>query len=131
MPRWPPILDVYRRHGFGASRPRPLESLRLLTGGEGGENEKLIYKVLKRGEKLDARVQATDELADLGLRFDLTVPLARYYAHNHARLPSAAQGHPDRAGVARRAATAGPVPPVHPVRHRHPRRGVARWRRSS
>jgi histidyl-tRNA synthetase len=65
-----------------------LENIELLTQGEGGENEKLIFKVLKRGEKLDlARAASESDLVDLGLRFDLTVPLARYYAHNHARLP--------------------------------------------
>ena len=64
-----------------------VESLTLLTHGEGGENEKLIFKILKRGERLEA-ARDTEELADLGLRFDLTVPLARYYANNHARLPN-------------------------------------------
>ncbi len=80
------ILDVYRRHGFQRIETPAVENIRLLTGAEGGENEKLIFKILKRGEKLAAAREA-DELADLGLRFDLTVPLARYYAHNHARLP--------------------------------------------
>jgi histidyl-tRNA synthetase len=82
------ILAVYRRHGFRRIECPALESLRLLTGGGGGENEKLIFKVLKRGEKLTLGPDATEgDLADLGLRFDLTVPLARYYAHNHAKLP--------------------------------------------
>ena len=81
------ILDVYRRHGFVRIETPAVENLRLLTGGEGGENEKLIYKILKRGDKL-AAAQDSGELADLGLRFDLTVPLARYYAQNHAKLPS-------------------------------------------
>ena len=80
------ILEVYRHHGFQRIETPAVEHLRLLTGGQGGENEKLIFKILKRGEKLTA-AQDPDELADLGLRFDLTVPLARYYAHNHARLP--------------------------------------------
>ena len=80
------ILDVYRRHGFQRIETPAVESIKLLTRGEGGENEKLIFKILKRGEKLSA-VRDPEELADLGLRFDLTVPLARYYAHNHARLP--------------------------------------------
>lgn len=80
------ILDVYRRRGFQRIETPAVENLKLLTGGEGGENEKLIFKILKRGEKLSS-ARDTDELADLGLRFDLTVPLARYYAHNHARLP--------------------------------------------
>jgi histidyl-tRNA synthetase len=66
-----------------------LESLQLLTGGGGGENEKLIFKVLKRGEKLVLGPDVTEaDLTDLGLRFDLTVPLTRYYAQNHAKLPS-------------------------------------------
>jgi histidyl-tRNA synthetase len=82
------ILDVYRRYGFRRVETPALESIQLLTRGEGGENEKLIFKVLKRGEKLDvARAASESDLVDLGLRFDLTVPLARYYAHNHARLP--------------------------------------------
>src|SRR6266849_424046 len=80
------ILDVYRRRGFVRIETPAVESLALLTRGEGGENEKLIFKILKRGERLAAS-RDTEELADLGLRFDLTVPLARYYAHNHARLP--------------------------------------------
>src|SRR5882762_2946021 len=80
------ILTVYRRHGFVRIETPAVESLRLLLRSDGGENEKLIYKILKRGEKLAAAGGAED-LADLGLRFDLTVPLVRYYAHNHARLP--------------------------------------------
>ena len=80
------ILDVYRRRGFQRIETPAVESLKLLTRGEGGENEKLIFKILKRGEKLSS-VRDTEDLADLGLRFDLTVPLARYYANNHARLP--------------------------------------------
>ena len=82
------ILAVYRRYGFRRVETPALESLVLLTGGGGGENEKLIFKVLKRGEKLDlGRAASEADLADLGLRFDLTVPLARYYAHNQAKLP--------------------------------------------
>ncbi len=80
------ILAVYRRHGFVRIETPAVESLRLLLRSEGGENEKRIYKILKRGEKLAAAASA-EELADLGLRFDLTVPLVRYYAHNHSRLP--------------------------------------------
>jgi histidyl-tRNA synthetase len=87
------ILTVYRRHGFRRVETPALERIELLTGSQGGENEKLIFKVLKRGERLDlARARTEADLVDLGLRFDLTVPLARYYAHNHARLP-----HPFRA----------------------------------
>jgi histidyl-tRNA synthetase len=80
------ILAVYRRHGFVRIETPAVESLRLLLRSDGGENEKLIFKILKRGEKLTSAA-GPDDLADLGLRFDLTVPLVRYYAHNHARLP--------------------------------------------
>jgi histidyl-tRNA synthetase len=82
------ILDVYRRFGFRRIETPALEHIELLTGSQGGENEKLIFKVLKRGERLDLAAASVEaDLVDLGLRFDLTVPLARYYAHNHAQLP--------------------------------------------
>jgi histidyl-tRNA synthetase len=82
------IVRVYRSYGFRRIETPALESLRLLVGSEGGENEKLIFKVMKRGDELEAAVASGGrDLADLGLRFDLTVPLARYYAENHARLP--------------------------------------------
>ena len=80
------ILAVYRRHGFVRIETPAVESLRLLLRSEGGENEKLIFKILKRGEKLQT-ADRPEEMADLGLRFDLTVPLVRYYAHNQSRLP--------------------------------------------
>ena len=82
------IVTVYRSYGFRRIETPALESLPLLIGSEGGDNEKLIFKVLKRGEDLEAALrQDGRELADLGLRYDLTVPLARYYAENHAQLP--------------------------------------------
>ena len=82
------ILATYKRYGFRRVETPALENLKLLLGSGGGENEKLIYKVLKRGAKLDAAtIQREEDLADLGLRFDLTVPLARYYAQNRATLP--------------------------------------------
>jgi histidyl-tRNA synthetase len=82
------ILAIYRSYGFRRIETPALESLRLLAGSGGGENEKLIFKVLRRGEDLDGALRAGDrDLADLGLRYDLTVPLARYYAENHAQLP--------------------------------------------
>lgn len=82
------ILATYRAYGYRRVETPALESLRLLQGSGGGENEKLIFKVLKRGAKLDAvTAGGEDGLADLGLRFDLTVPLARYYAQHRAELP--------------------------------------------
>lgn len=86
------IQDVYRRFGFTRIETPVLENIHLLRGGEGGENLQLIYEVLKRGEKLDKALEAgssvsRDELSDLGLRFDLTVPLVRYYSKNESNLP--------------------------------------------
>lgn len=83
------ILSTYRKYGFSRIETPALENIDLLCSGEGGENEKLIFKILKRGEKLNLRDQPIQEsnLADLGLRFDLTVPLARYYADNFSKLP--------------------------------------------
>ncbi|HEU5347171.1 MAG TPA: histidine--tRNA ligase [Ktedonobacterales bacterium] len=84
------ILDCYQRYGFTRIETPALERIEMLTSSEGGENEKLIYKVLKRGEKLDLSHPGLreDDLVDLGLRYDLTVPLARYYANNVAKLPT-------------------------------------------
>jgi histidyl-tRNA synthetase len=82
------ILSIYRSYGFRRIETPALESLQRLAGSGGGENEKLIFKVLRRGEDLEGALRAGEgDLADLGLRYDLTVPLARYYAENHARLP--------------------------------------------
>ena len=62
------ILAVYRSFGFRRIETPALENLRLLVGSDGGENEKLIFKVLRRGEDLEAAVRTGGELADLGLR---------------------------------------------------------------
>ena len=59
------ILDIYRRRGFQRIETPAVESLKLLTRGEGGENEKLIFKILKRGERLSAARHTDEELADL------------------------------------------------------------------
>ena len=65
-----------------------LEDIALLSNGEGGENEKILFKVLKRGEKLDLGGKITENsLVDMGLRYDLTLPLCRFYANNRAVLP--------------------------------------------
>ena len=83
------IRDTYRTYGFNQIETPCVEPIGNLTGGHGGENEKLIFKILKRGEKLrldDAKEEA--DLVDGGLRFDLTVPLVRYYANNASELPS-------------------------------------------
>lgn len=81
------ISDSYLARGFQAIETPVLEELARLTSGQGGDNEKLVFKIQKRGEEFDRAQAAGAELADLGLRFDLTVPLTRYYASNHAKLP--------------------------------------------
>ncbi|MBX9686002.1 MAG: histidine--tRNA ligase [Candidatus Obscuribacterales bacterium] len=86
------IQATYKRYGFSRIETPVLEHIQLLRGGEGGENLQLIYEVLKRGEKLDKILETPDfnrdELSDLGLRFDLTVPLVRYYSANQSNLPN-------------------------------------------
>jgi len=85
------IRGVYRSFGFQEVETPALENLDRLTSGQGGDNEKLAYRVMKRGAELDTALESlesSDQLADLGLRFDLTVPLTRFYATNRASLPS-------------------------------------------
>ena len=87
------IRDVYTSHGFEEIETPVVEDFERLHSGLGGDNEKLAFSVLKRGldkEALEAAAQSGDahDLADLGLRFDLTVPLARFYASHRAELPS-------------------------------------------
>jgi len=82
------IVRVYRSFGFEPIMTSAVEDLAVLTGKGGGENEKLIFKILKRGDKLtEASAAGSGELADLGLRFDLTLPLARFYSHYGGTLP--------------------------------------------
>jgi histidyl-tRNA synthetase len=82
------ITEVYRRYGYQRIETPALENIDRLQGGQGGENEKLIYRVLRRGldERLTADTPVSD-LVDLGLRYDLTVPLSRFYGNNRATLP--------------------------------------------
>jgi histidyl-tRNA synthetase len=82
------IRGTYAAHGFQEIETPAMEDLARLTSGQGGDNEKLAYRVLKRGAELDEALAAGGDLADLGLRFDLTVPLTRYYATNRAQLPT-------------------------------------------
>lgn len=86
------IRSTYRSHGFQEIETPALEDLERLTSGQGGDNEKLAFRVMKRGEELERAIESntdggSDNLADLGLRFDLTVPLTRYYATNRSKLP--------------------------------------------
>ena len=84
------ILKTYRASGFERIATPMLEDIENLDNSDGGENLNLIFKVLKRGEKLEAALADGDEraLSDMGLRYDLTLPLSRYYAANRAQLPT-------------------------------------------
>ncbi|WP_349310882.1 ATP phosphoribosyltransferase regulatory subunit [Microbacterium sp. MM2322] len=85
------IRDRYRAHGFDEIETPVVEDYERLHAGIGGDNEKLAFNVLRRGLDADAIRDAADDpaaLSDLGLRYDLTVPLARFYATNRAQLPS-------------------------------------------
>ena len=84
------IRERYRAHGFDEIETPVVEEYARLHAGIGGDNEKLAYNVLRRGLDADAIRAAADDpaaLSDLGLRYDLTVPLARFYASNRAQLP--------------------------------------------
>jgi histidyl-tRNA synthetase len=86
------ILRAYERFGFTRIETSILENINRLRKSEGGENLALMFEVLKRGDKLDkelSEIPVTREtLTDLGLRFDLTVPLARFYSANQSVLPN-------------------------------------------
>ena len=83
------IKDTYRSFGFTPIETPCMENIANLSNKQGGENEKLIFKVMKRGEKLkieEAKEEA--DLVDFGMRYDLTVPLVRFYSNNANDLPS-------------------------------------------
>ena len=83
------IKYTYRSFGFTPIETPCIESIANLTNKQCGENEKLIFKVMKRGEKLNLETAETEaDLVDFGMRYDLTVPLARYYSSHANDLPS-------------------------------------------
>ena len=83
------IKSTYRSYGFSCMETPCVEHIENLLSKQGGDNEKLIFKILKRGEKLDLGTASGEaDLVDGGLRYDLTLPLARYYSNNSASLPS-------------------------------------------
>ena len=83
------IKETYRSFGFTPIETPCMENIANLSNKQGGENEKLIFKVLKRGEKLNLET-ATEEgdVVDFGMRYDLTVPLSRFYSNNANNLPT-------------------------------------------
>jgi len=83
------IKDTYGKFGFTSIETPCVENIANLSSKQGGDNEKLIFKILKRGEKLNVEAATTEEeVVDSGLRYDLTVPLVRFYSNNAAQLPS-------------------------------------------
>ncbi len=83
------IRETYRTFGFQSIETPCVEHIENLNSKQGGENEKLIFKILKRGQKLNLETAGTEaDLVDSGLRYDLTVPLSRYYANHVSELPS-------------------------------------------
>ena len=83
------IKDTYRSFGFTPIETPCMENIANLSNKQGGENEKLIFKVMKRGEKLNLETAQTEaDVVDYGMRYDLTVPLARFYSNNANDLPT-------------------------------------------
>lgn len=83
------IKETYKTFGFSSMETPCVEHIENLSSNQGGENEKLIFKILKRGEKLKLdEAKEEMDLIDGGLRYDLTLPLSRYYANNANDLPS-------------------------------------------
>lgn len=84
------ICETYENCGFQRIFTPILEDIENLDKSEGGENLNLIFKVMKRGEKLRKAIEegGENQIADMGLRYDLTLPLSRYYANNKASLPT-------------------------------------------
>lgn len=83
------IKETYAKYGFMQIETPMMEHIENLTSKQGGDNEKLIFKVLKRGRDLEKAIAAGNhEYADNGMRYDLTVPLSRYYANNREQLPA-------------------------------------------
>lgn len=82
------IQDVYRQFGYQRIETPALERIERLTSGQGGDNEKLLFRILRRGlDEQVAEATALSDLVDLGLRYDLTVPLTRFYSQYRAELP--------------------------------------------
>ncbi|NNJ31198.1 histidine--tRNA ligase [Lacrimispora defluvii] len=83
------IRETYGGFGFNSIETPCVEHIENLSSKQGGDNEKLIFKIMKRGEKLNLETaQMENDLVDSGLRYDLTVPLSRYYSNNAAALPA-------------------------------------------
>lgn len=79
------IVNIYQNNGYMRIMTPAIEDIENLNKSDGGDNLNLIFKILKRGEKLDRALESNSELCDMGLRYDLTLPLTRYFAANRQR----------------------------------------------
>jgi histidyl-tRNA synthetase len=112
------IQQVYQRYGFEPLETPVMERLSTLLGKYGDEGDQLIFRVLKRGDKLEKALKedATENgVSDAGLRYDLTVPLARVMAEYRSPVAPLLQALPDPAGLPRRPAGQGTLPGVLPM----------------
>ena len=83
------IKETYKSFGFSPIETPCVEHIENLCSKQGGDNEKLIFKIMKRGEKLNLETaQSEADLTDSGLRYDLTLPLSRFYSNNANNLPT-------------------------------------------
>ena len=80
------IFEIYRKNGFSRIMTPAVEDIENLDKSDGGDNLNLIFKILKRGDKLTSALEKGGELCDMGLRYDLTLPLTRYFAANRQNL---------------------------------------------
>lgn len=119
------IKETYKTFGFSSMETPCVEHIENLCSKQGGDNEKLIFKILKRGEKL--KLDTAKEEADLvdgGLRYDLTVPLSRYYANHANELPSPFKALQMGKCVESGSSAERTFSSVHAVRYRYSRRTV-------
>ncbi len=81
------ILGIYRKNGFQRIITPAIEDIENLEKSDGGDNLNLMFRILKRGDKLESALSSGGELCDMGLRYDLTLPLSRYFCANREKLP--------------------------------------------
>ena len=126
------IKETYGTFGFTSMETPCVEHIENLNSKQGGENEKLIFKILKRGEKLKLETAEKEtDLVDSGLRYDLTVPLCQLLFQQCKRAAEPVQGTADGKCMACRPSAERTLPPVHAVRYRYPRRADQSWQRLS
>ena len=118
------IKETYKTYGFCSIETPCVEHIENLCSKQGGDNEKLIFKILKRGRKVKIdEAKEENDLVDGGLRYDLTVPLARYYSNHANELPFSVLKHFRLEVYGEQTAARKTFTPVCTVRYRYIRRG--------